>query len=316
MWQNKTLKRGLLWLAIALGALLLLVTINQLISLYRNLSMISPWLALVVTILVGLIFSAILWIPLMGFYRFPRMEQLPDSTEDPDYPGYIERQLQRLRANRYLKSIDYGFEGEDDEERVHRAFRVLEARGQELMKTDATAVFLTTAVSQNGILDGFTVLAALMKLVYNLTILYENRPELRRIMYLYGQIAGVVLLVRSIEDADLIEDQVEPLIAALLGGTIVSAVPGAVGITTLVVNSVVEGAVNSLLTLRVGAIAQRYLSASVQFDKRLVRRSASLEATKMLSSILADNAVLVVKSFAKATRDATKNALKLPWRRA
>ena len=184
------------------------------------------------------------------------------------------------------------------------------------MRADASAVFLTTAVSQNGVLDGLTVMAALIKLVYTLTTLYENRPNLRRITYLYGQIAGVVLIARTIEDADLIEEQIEPLMASLLGGTIISVIPGAVGVTTLIVNSVVEGAVNSLLALRVGAIAQRYLSETMQFDKRQIRRSASLEATKQLGSILSENAVLVVKSFANATKDATKNALRVPWKRA
>ena len=315
MLLNRTLKRVLLGVSGGLLVFFLVVALNQVLNLYRNLSLISLGLAGVVTALVSLIFLGMLLFPLYVFYRFPRMEELPDAITDPDYLAYIEKQLLKLKHNRYLLSVNFDFSGADPEQVLNRAYVVLESRGKEMMKADASAVFLTTAVSQNGVLDGLTVLAALMKLVYNLTTLYENRPDLRRIIYLYGQIAGVVLLVRSIEDMDLIEDQVEPLMASLLGGTVISVIPGAVGITTLVVNSVVEGAVNALLTLRVGAIAQRYLRVTVKFDKKLIRRSASLEATRLLSSILSDNAILVVKSFANATKDATKNALKLPWRR-
>lgn len=313
---NRSWKRVLILVSVGILIFFFVIALNQLLSLYQNLSVVSVPLALGVTIVVGIIFLAILLFPLYVFFRFPRMEELPDATTDPAYPAFVSKQLAKLKRNRYLNSVNFDFSGEDDQVVLDKAYAVLQARGKEMMKTDATAVFLTTAVSQNGVLDGLTVLAALMKLVYNLTTLYENRPDMRRIVYLYGQIAGVVLLVRSIEDMDLIEDQVEPLMASLLGGTVVAMIPGAVGITTLVVNSVVEGAVNALLTLRVGAIAQRYLSETVKFDKRLIRRSASLEATKMLSSILSDNAILVVKSFANATKDATKNALKLPWRRA
>lgn len=312
---NKSWKRMLILLSIGLLIFFLVFSLNQLINLYRNLSTLNGTLALALTGVVGFIFLALLIFPLYVFFRFPRMDELPDAKSDPAYPEFIRQQITRLKRNRYLLSVNFDFSGESDEVVLDKAYTVLKARGREMMKADASAVFLTTAVSQNGVLDGFTVLAALMKLVYNLTTLYENRPDLRRIIYLYGQIAGVVLLVRSIEDMDLIEDQVEPLMASLLGGTVVAMIPGAVGITTLVVNSVVEGAVNSLLTLRVGAIAQRYLSETVKFDKKLIRRSASLEATGMLSSILSDNAILVVKSFANATKDATKNALKLPWRR-
>lgn len=316
MLLNRSIKRILFWVSLGLIIFFLVIAFNQLISLYHNLSTISTPLAIGVTAFVGVVVLALLLFPLYVFFRFPRMEELPDSKEDPDYPVYIKNQLLKMRRNKYLNSVNFDFSGESDEAVLERAYQVLKIRGDEMMRTDASAVFLTTAVSQNGVLDGLTVLAALIKLVYNLTTLYENRPDIRRITYLYGQIAGVVLLVRTIEDADLIEDQVEPLMASLLGGTVISVIPGAVGITTLIVNSVVEGAVNSLLTLRVGAIAQRYLSQTMMFDKRLIRRSASLEATKQLGSILSENAVLVVKSFANATKDATKNALKMPWRRA
>lgn len=315
MLLNRTLKRVLLGVSGGLLVFFFVVALNQVLNLYRNLSLISLGLAGVVTAIVSFIFLGMVLFPLYVFFRFPRMEELPDAITDPDYRAYVEKQLLKLQHNRYLLSVNFDFSGADPEQVLNRAYGVLESRGKEMMKADASAVFLTTAVSQNGVLDGLTVLAALMKLVYNLTTLYENRPDLRRIIYLYGQIAGVVLLVRSIEDMDLIEDQVEPLMASLLGGTVISVIPGAVGITTLIVNSVVEGAVNALLTLRVGAIAQRYLSVTVKFDKKLIRRSASLEATRLLSSILSDNAILVVKSFANATKDATKNALKLPWRR-
>ena len=316
MLLNRSLKRVLLMVSFGLIIFFLVIAANQLIGLYRNLATVSLSLAIIITSLAGLIVLGLLLFPIYVFFRFPRMQELPDSKEDPEYPAYVKRQHEKLQKNRYLKSVNFDFSGESEEEVIERAFQVLKLRGDEMMRSDASAVFLTTAVSQNGVLDGLTVLAALMKLVYNLTTLYENRPDVRRIAYLYAQIAGVVLLVRTIEDTDLIEEQIEPLMASLLGGTVISAIPGAVGITTLIVNSVVEGAVNALLTLRVGAIAQRYLSEMTQFDKRLIRRSASMEATRQLGSILSENAVVVVKSFVNATKDATKNALKLPWRRA
>jgi len=316
MLLNRTIKRILLWISLGLILLFLLIAFNQLMALYNNLSTVSAPLAVILTTLAGLSLLALLLTPLYVFYRFPKLEDLPHSIEDPEYQAYLDRRLEKLKRNRYLTSQGFDFSGDSSEEIIERAYKVLKLRGDEVMRADASAVFLTTAVSQNGVLDGLTVMAALIKLVYTLTTLYENRPNLRRITYLYGQIAGVVLIARTIEDADLIEEQIEPLMASLLGGTIISVIPGAVGVTTLIVNSVVEGAVNSLLALRVGAIAQRYLSETMQFDKRQIRRSASLEATKQLGSILSENAVLVVKSFANATKDATKNALRVPWKRA
>lgn len=316
MLLSRSIKRVLLWISLGAIVFFLLVAINQLIALYRNLAGVSTVLAVLVTLLVGAVLLGMLLFPIYVFLRYPKMEDLPHSKEDPEYPAYLSRRVEKLRRNKYLRSVHFDYAGETEEEILGNAYAVLKLRGDEMMRGDASAVFLTTAVSQNGVLDGLTVLAALLKLTYNLTTLYENRPSLQRITYLYGQIAAVVLIARTIEDADLIEEQVEPLMASLLGGTVVSMIPGAMGITTLIVNSVVEGSVNALLTLRVGAITQRYLSETMQFDRRIIRRSATLEATKQLGAILSENAVLVVKSFVNATKDATKSAFGMPWKKA
>lgn len=314
MWK-KTFRKVWLYAVLSFLVLFVLFSFNQLMNLYRNVAVFSPTLAAVLTGLVGLMLLAILIFPIYGFLRYPKLEELPDDYATPQHAAFLKQQAERLRRNKYLNSVDFDF-NKDDQTLVESATRVLKQRGDEMIRTDASAIFLTTAVSQNGVLDGLSVLVALMKLVYNLSTLYENRPNTSRIIYLYGQVAAVVLIARSIEDMDLIEDQVEPLMASLLGGSVISMIPGAVGVTNLIVNSVVEGAVNALLTLRVGFIAERYLSAQVKFDKKKIRRAASLEATKSLGTILAENAVLVVKSFAKATKDSAKSALKLPWRRA
>lgn len=314
MWK-KTFKKVWLYLVLSFLVLFLLFCFNQVMNLYRNLAVINPSLAVVVTALVGVLLLLILLLPIYGFMRYPKLEELPDGFGTPEHSAFLALQAERLRRNKYLLSVHFDF-SQDNALLVESANTVLKRRADEMVKTDASAVFLTTAVSQNGVLDGLSVLIALLKLVYNLSTLYENRPNMNRIIYLYGQVAAVVLIARSVEDMDLIEDQVEPLMTSLLGGSVISLIPGAVGVTNLIVNSVVEGAVNALLTLRVGYIAERYLSAQVKFDKKKIRRSASLEATKSLGSILGENAVLVVKSFAKATKDSAKSALKLPWRRA
>lgn len=314
MWK-KTFKKVWLYTVLSLIVLFLLFSFNQLMNLYRNLAVFNPVLAAIVTALVGLLLLVILILPLYGFMRYPKLEELPDGFGTPEHSAFLKTQAERLRRNKYLLSVHFDF-NQDEGALVDSAYVVLKKRADEMVKGDASAIFLTTAVSQNGVLDGLSVLVALMKLVYNLSTLYENRPNTSRIIYLYGQVAAVVLIARSIEDMDLIEDQVEPLMASLLSGSVISMIPGAVGVTNLIVNSVVEGAVNALLTLRVGYIAERYLSAQVKFDKKKIRRAASLEATKSLGTILGENAILVVKSFAKATKDSAKSALKLPWRRA
>ncbi len=286
----------------------LVVMLNQLTALYQNLSAIHPLFALAVVALVALAFLALLILPIYGFTRFPKLEEPPEEQSGPAYDAYVERQYQKLKRNHFLKKTGFLWdEKAAHEAEVKRAHEVLRIESLETIKADAQAVFLTTAVSQNGVLDGLTVLYNLSRMVYRITSLYENRPSPARILQLYGQIAGTVLVARSIEDMDLIQEQIEPLMASLLGGTVFSLIPGAVGITTLLVNSVVEGSVNALLTLRVGVLTQRYLSALAQPQKSGIRRSASMEAAGMLGAIIKDNAVVVVKTFGNAAKEATKS---------
>lgn len=278
---------------------------NQLVSLYRNLATVSLVLAQLVTFVAGLLLLVLLLMPLIAFLRYPKVKELPLVPNSEEYAEYLDARLRQLKRNRFLVSVDYDFAGETPEEQVHGAYFVLKKKGDMLLKKDAKAIFLTTAVSQNGVLDGLCVLFSLLRMVYGLTVLYENRPGLVRLLYLYGQIASVVLIARSLEDMDLIEEQIEPLMTSLVGGSVLSIVPGATGIVTLIVNSIVEGSVNALLTLRVGIIAQRYLSATVAFDKKGLRRGASLEASGQLGEIIKDNGVFVAKSFVKAAKGAT-----------
>lgn len=300
-------------IAVLVFIFFVVIAFNQVIALYNNLNQVNHILAISLSVLVSLIFITIMGLPLYAFFRYPKMAVLPDNAESAVYDLYIEKQLERLKKNKCLIDANYIFEGETDEQKVILAFDQLKQLSSTQIKNDANAVFLTTSISQNGVLDGATVLFTLMKMVYKVATIYETRPSMTRMIYLYGQIATVVLIARTIEDLDLIEEQLEPILTSLLGGSVVSLVPGAASVTTLVVTSIVEGSVNALLTLRVGTITQRYLSAMTKVDKKLLRRGASLEAAGHLGSIIADNAKFIIKSVSRVTKKATVDKIKWPW---
>lgn len=282
----------------------LIIIITHIFSLYEYLLKVNKIFAVVTTTVVSLaIFGGIFYV-VFSIFRYPKMIDPPAKTSD-EYEEFLDAKLKKLKENEYLKSIDYQFIHGSKVEQMDDAYRELKIRGNEIMRKDANAVFLTTSVSQNGVLDGLSVLVSLLKTMYSLTVLYENRPNFGRLLHLYAQVAAVVLIARSIEDMDLIEEQLEPIMASLLGGSLLSAVPGAISVSTLVVNSVVEGSVNALLSLRVSCITQRYLSTTEQKSRKEIRRGASLEAAGNLGYVLKDNVVYIVKSFSKATKRAT-----------
>lgn len=296
-------------------ALFTIIVVNQIISLYMNLSAINPILGAIVTAIAVLLLASLVIMQIYAIFKFPRIMTLSENSTDEEVKDYKELHLNRLRKNKVLRRVGYDFQGNNTDEIIGKANSILKTEALIKIKEDANTVFITTAISQNGVLDGLSVLFTLGVMVYRVIEIYENRPSFKRLIYLYSQIASVVLVAGSIEDMNLIEDQLEPILATLLGSSVISAIPGAVGVTNIIMNSLIEGSVNALLTLRVGIVAQRYLSSTVELDKKSLRKGAFLEATGHLSSIIGKNGVVIVKTITTAAKKATIDKIPNPFSR-
>jgi len=190
-------------------------------------------------------------------------------------------------------------------EQVEKAHEQLDLETVKVIKEASSTVFLTTAISQNGVLDAFFVLSSLSRMVWKISHTYNQRPTFKEILYLYANVAATVLMAREIEDIALMDEQLQPVVNSLIGGTLGNLVPGVTAITNLIVNSVIQGSANAFLTLRVGIIAKKYSASLTKVDKRLIRRSATLEACTLLGVIVQQNSVSIVKAFASASKKAT-----------
>ncbi len=315
MEKDQDFLKGIAKIGVKIGVglliLLLVIIFNQTVQIVNFMSSINPLLGNITLVLLIGLFASLLLMPLLGFLRYNKGMELPEDENSEEFKEYLKRTRKNLTRNKYLKQENFEFDSEkNSKEEILKAYTILDEKARTSIKEKATGVFLTTAISQNGILDGFFVLGALTKMVWELASLYETRPSLNRMLVLYGNVAATVLMARGVEDLDLLDEQIEPLVASLLGGGMATLVPGAVTVTTIVVNSITEGSVNALLTLRVGCITQRYLSTLTKPDKRSLRRSATIEALSMLGSVMKDNTVTILKAFSKGATRAARNTMK------
>lgn len=308
----KTLKRALFAISILVIIVFGLFLFNETTDFVARMHTISPQAGQISLIVLLVIYAILLLIPIVALFRYKKLPEYPETIEGPEYDAYVLQVKENLERNKLVRNeVEASAMDESAEEFIGRSYAALLPAANAVIKKEASSVFVTTAVSQNGALDGLFVLVSLIKLIYRLLRMYEVRPNIRRIIQLYSNVFGTVLLARTIEDMDLIEDQIEPLLATVLGGSVVSLLPGAQSVTNMIVSSVTEGAINALLTLRVGAITRRYLTSVTKPEKNIVRRQASLEAAALLGSIIKDNGIAVVKAFGKATKQATKTTLGL-----
>ncbi|MCX2742369.1 DUF697 domain-containing protein [Mangrovivirga sp. M17] len=300
--MRNQLRKLITTLSILIIIVFMIFTINQLVDLYANLIVINETLAVVVTISVIIILIGLFTVPLVIFIRLPKAIAKPLS--DDEFPEYRKKVIARLATNKLIG----GKYDLSTEEGILDALTYLNNEADKVIQETASSVFLTTAVSQNGKLDAFTVLITQTRMVWKVSHIYWQRPALRDMINLYANVGGATFLASEIEDLDL-SRQIEPIINAMVKspGRSLPIVGHAAHIIT---DSLLEGSTNAFLTLRVGVVTKRYCGAIGDLDKREVRKNSYLEASGMLRTLVYQSSSKVVKSLIKATKDTGVNTVK------
>jgi Domain of unknown function (DUF697) len=285
------------------GLLLVVVAafvVNQTAQIVALASTVSPAFGRVVLIALLCVYAGVVLVPVVLFFRLPRALALPADERSPEFEEYLARLGARLAGHPELTGhvIPPG-----DRAALEAAIRRLDGRADELIRSTATTVFLSTAISQNGRLDALMVLAAQSRLVWRLAHLYDQRPSLPDLVRLYANVATTAFLVSELEDLD-IGEQVEPVIASALAGSAASLLPGASLVASVVTQSILDGAANAFLTLRIGVLCRRYCGALTARDRTGLRRYAAVTAAQMLGGVVSASAGVVTRAILRAARRA------------
>ena len=241
------------------------------------------------------LYAVLIITPIVLFFRLPKALIPPDDETSPAYEKHLSLLKARLKTNPRTKGL--ALETRED---IEKAIDVLDARAEDIIKDTASHVFISTAISPNGNLDALLVLVAQSRMVWQVAHVYYQRPTLREMAQLYANVAYTAFLAGKLDDIDFAE-QVEPILTSVVG-KIGGAIPG----LNTVTNSIVSGAFNAFLTLRVGMITRQYCNALVRRDKKLIRKSAIAEAARLLGAI----ALAGAKRVATSSGGAVMNKIK------
>jgi len=273
------------------------VVINQTIQITSFTSTINPTFGSIVLYSL-LILYGIMILVLVIAIRLPKVIRLPAEENSPEFETYLARLKKRLANNPYLKGLNLVLKNRAD---VETALKLLDSKADNIMKKTASSMFVSTAISQNGALDALLVLMGQMKMVWQITHLYNQRPSWAEIVDLYMNVIATTFAASQIEDLD-ISNQVEPMISSALGSSIAATVPGVSAVASILVSSTLNGAANAFLTLRVGIITKQYSASLTSPDKKSVIKSASLQAAARLGDIISQS----TKEISKAAKEAVK----------
>ncbi len=303
----KTIKKLLIPISILVIVGFFLFLINQVSGIYL---MLQSFNQLVANIVLGVLslgmFALVLW-PILMFSKLPKPLHIPEN--ETELEAYRKKLFARLRKNKLLISESATPNSIDD---LDRSLDVLHGKADLVIRQTATAVFLTTSVSQNGKLDALTILATQSRMVWKIAHIYYQRPTMRELVYLYANVAASSFLAAEIEDLD-ISQQVEPVISSFIRNAGGKSVPVLGPTANIILDSMLEGSTNAFLTLRVGNITKKYCGVNEVITKKQIKRGAFMESAKQLKGIVMKSSGEIISGLVKATKKAGVDTLKSGW---
>lgn len=159
----------------------------------------------------------------------------------------------------------------------------------QVIRRNAKTVMISTAISQNGRLDFFTVVVVNIKMIKELVVMCGFRPSFKNLAKLTTNVFTTALIAEGLENMDITD---------ILPTSTVNAI-GDIPFIKPVVSSVAQGMGNALLTLRIGIVARKFLfSDAKEITKEEIRRTALLEAAGMMPQVMADAFMMLPKRIA------------------
>ncbi len=290
-------RRIILLVALLLTVLFILFVINQTAQVVNLASTLHPFLGQVVLFILLIFYAALIIFPLVWAFKMPPALIPPEKEEGEEYKRYVENLGLRLAQNPHLEGLPVD---PQDTSSIEKALAKLNEKADENIKSASSNVFIMTAISQYGALDTFIVLIAQFRMLWQVMTLYNQRPNLREILYLFSNVFATAFLASRIENIDILDDQLEPVIATIMGSSLTSLTPAFSATSTIVVNSVIQGSANAFLTLRVGIITKMYCSSLTRQEKSTLRRAAAVQAASMLGKVLGESGQTVSKIILRA----------------
>jgi hypothetical protein len=292
--QNSSARKIIVVLAVLITVCLLSLIIAGVTSLISLAERIHPIAGTIVFWSICLAAGFFALYCVIAYARLPAALVPPEEESGPAYDAYLQALRVRLAVNPRTRGKPLA-----TEEEIENAVGHLSAEADSIVRRTASTVFLSTALMQNGRLDGLIVLFTQIQMVGRIARIYVQRPSPRELVRLYANVAGTAFVASGLESLELGE-MVAPLavsvVPALKGG-----IPGLSGISALLVRCVSNGAANAFLTLRVGEVARRYCELTSRCPPELIRKSATAAAVHHLGRIVRENGALVVRKIWEST---------------
>lgn len=288
MKKKKKDRNKVLFYVIAIGCLIffLLLVISALLDVGERLRRISQWLEYGFYILFVLIFYFVIIQPIIIILHSPSLSIATSLDQNDPKAVAIYKKVAKniVKSNELPKEQlilleDY----KSKDELLFNLQYVFEksVKGQlnHIIIHNAKTVMISTAICQSARFDMITVFAVNVKMIKQLVVQCGFRPSMKNLSKLTINVFSTALIAEGLENLKL-EDVVPKSSMDVLNN---------VPYLGTILESVLQGAANALMTLRIGCVCRRYLfSDGAIVTKEDIRRQAYKETLKLLPLVITD----------------------------
>lgn len=300
-------KSRYLFYVIAVGVLILflLMVISSLLNIGEKLRRISEYLEYGFYALVVLLFYFVIIQPIIIIVKSPSLSIATSLDQNDPKAVAIYKKVAKnicksndLPREEFILLTEYKNKQELLFNLQYVFERIVKKQLNHIILHDAKVVMISTAICQSARFDMITVFAVNVKMVKELVEKCGFRPSMKNLSKLTINVFGTALIAEGLENLKL-EDVVPKSSLDVLNN---------MPYLGTILESVIQGAANALMTLRIGCVCRRYLFNDGSIvTKEDIRRQAYKETLKLLPMVVADTIAFfprrIVKFFTGRKKD-------------
>ncbi|MBQ1846213.1 MAG: DUF697 domain-containing protein, partial [Desulfovibrio sp.] len=224
---------------------------------------------------------------------------LKEHATDEDRRVFAAEMAKRLARNKFV--LDAGLKPEDPDF-LERSLALLDEEADREIRLGGKRVFLGTALAQNGRLDALIVFFSLVRMIWRISAIYNQRPTPREIMSVYAAVSTTTFVAFSIDALDIpqtITDsvgQIVPSVAPAMGAASLPFVGSALHVFT---QAAIEGAANCLLAVRAGVVTKKAFRYAVFGGEEAQKRACIAETGSILVDITQETMGAIIAAMKK-----------------
>ena len=276
MWgvvmRKKESKTKFLWYAIAIGVIILflLMLLSSVLGVGERLRNLSKYVEYSFYVIVVLLVYFLLIRPVHIILFSPTFSvetTLEQSRKNKKvYKKVGKRLLDHEFITDELKDEIKNNLNKPDELKIvlNKVFnKQIKKEMNKVIRKNAKTVMVSTAISQNGRLDLYSVVVVNIKMIKELVEMCGFRPNMKNLSKLTINVFTTALIAEGLENMDLND---------LLPNSTMNML-GEIPLIKPLLSSVLQGISNALLTLRIGIVTRKYLfSDAKEITKSEIRR--------------------------------------------